>query len=88
MKLCWYKFYMLLCMDELKDMAIEVHIGKLIKQQMDEQGRRAVWLAKQLNCDRSNVYKIYRCKTIDATRLLKISQILQHDFFQYYSQQI
>ena len=79
---------MLLCMDELNEMATEVHIGKLIKQQMDEQGRRAVWLAKQLNCDRSNVYKIYRCKTIDATRLLKISQILQHDFFQYYSQQI
>ena len=85
---CWYKIYMLLCMDELKDMAIEVHIGKLIKQQMDEQGRRAVWLAKQLNCDRSNIYKIYRCETIDANRLLKISQILQYDFFQHYSQQI
>ena len=85
---CWYKIYMLLCMDELKDMAKEVHIGKLIKQQMDEQGRRAVWLAKQLNCDRSNIYKIYRCKTIDANRLLKISQILQYDFFQHYSQQI
>ena len=85
---CWYKIYMLLCMDELKDRAIEVHIGKLIKQQMDEQGRRAVWLAKQLNCDRSNIYKIYRCKTIDASRLLKISQILQYDFFQHYSQQI
>lgn len=88
MKLCRYKFYMLLCMDELNEMATEVHIGKLIKQQMDEQGRRAVWLAKQLNCDRSNIYKIYRCKTIDANRLLKISQILQYDFFQHYSQQI
>lgn len=85
---CWYKIYMLLCMDELKDMAIEVHIGKLIKQQMDEQGRRAVWLAKQLNCDRSNVYKIYRSASLDANRLLRISQILQYDFFQHYSRQV
>jgi len=40
-------------------MEIDIHIGLLIQNKMNEQGRSANWLAKQLNCDRSNIYKIY-----------------------------
>ena len=71
--------------DEMKN---EVHIGSLIKSKMEEQGRRTSWLARQLACDRTNIYKLYSRPTVDAALLLKISQLLDYDFFQHYSQQV
>ena len=40
-----------------------------------------VWLAEQLNYTRPNVYDIFERPSIDTTLLLKLSQILNHDFF-------
>ena len=71
--------------DEMKN---EVHIGSLIKSKMEEQGRRTSWLAQKLACDRTNIYKLYSRPTVDAALLLKISQLLDYDFFQHYSQQV
>lgn len=59
----------------------EIHIGKLIKAEMQRQGRRAVWLAEQLGCHRNNVYLIYSRSWIDTEMLMKISIVLHHDFF-------
>ncbi len=59
----------------------EIHIGKLIKAEMQRQGRRAVWLAEQLGCHRNNVYLIYSRSWIDTETLMKISTILRYDFF-------
>jgi plasmid maintenance system antidote protein VapI len=63
----------------------EIHIGKLIQAKMEAEGRSVTWLAKQLHCYRSNVYKIYQKQTIDMDLLLRISKILKTDFFNYYS---
>ncbi len=61
---------------------MEINFGQLIKDEFDRQGRRATWLAAELNCNRSNVYNIFQRENIDAQMLIKISQALVHNFFQ------
>jgi len=61
---------------------MEIHFGQLIKEEFDRQGRRATWLAAELNCNRSNVYSIFQRENIDAQMLIKLSQALDHNFFQ------
>lgn len=61
------------------------HIGHIIRDTLEKQGRKVIWFSAQLPCDRSNVYKIFEKRTLDTAMLLKISQILGVDFFQYYS---
>lgn len=58
-----------------------MHVGDFIKKEMVRQGRRVSWLANQLGCHRNNVYLIYSRSWIDTETLMKISAILQHDFF-------
>lgn len=60
-----------------------LHIGKLIKNKLSEQQKSVVWLAKELSCSRTNVYKILGKYSIDTELLVKISTILEHDFFQF-----
>ncbi len=59
---------------------MEIHIGQLIKDEFDRQGRRATWLAAELNCNRSNVYSIFQRDNIDVEMLIKISHVLGHNF--------
>ena len=65
-----------------------IHIGSIIKEKFDEQGLSVSWFAKQLCCDRTNVYSIFKRESIDTLLLVKISAILKHDFFKYYSEDI
>lgn len=65
-----------------------MHIGQLIRQQMYLQGKTTSWLAHELAYSRTNVYKIYDKKSIDTDLLLRISKLLQYDFFEVYSQAI
>ena len=62
-----------------------MHIGNLIKQQLEEQGRSVVWFARKLSYSRTNVYKIFEKPSIDTNLLLRISSILNYDFFKYYT---
>ena len=65
---------------KVKEMAI--HVGHLIKEVFDRQGRRATWFASELNCNRANIYNIFNRENIDVETLIKISAALQHNFFQ------
>lgn len=65
-----------------------MHIGQLIKQEMDKQGKTVSWLARELSYCRTNVYKIYDKKSIDTDLLLRISILLKHDFFASYSNEL
>ena len=58
----------------------DVHIGMLIKMEMRKQGKSAHWLANQICCEQSNVYKMYRRKSIDLEKLMMISELLGHNF--------
>lgn len=60
-------------------------IGELIKQELKKQGKTSVWLAKQLGCHRTNIYKVYGRTTIDTGMLLHICKLLNYDFFKLYS---
>ena len=65
-----------------------IHIGGIIKKRFDAQGASVSWFAKELCCDRTNIYSIFKRESIDTALLEKISVILKHDFFQYYSRDI
>lgn len=62
-----------------------MHIGQLIKQKMEEEGKTVSWLARNLSYCRTNVYKIYEKKSIDTDLLLRISALLEYDFFSDYT---
>lgn len=58
----------------------DVHIGSMIKQELQKQGRTVNWLANEIYCEKSNVYKMFRRKSIDLLQLMKISEVLGHNF--------
>jgi len=58
----------------------DLHIGIIIQNKMEEEGRSANWLANKLSCTRQNVYKIYEKSNIDMVQLLNISRALKHNF--------
>lgn len=62
-----------------------LHIGDLIREELKRQERTVSWFARKLCCDRSNVYKLFNRVTIDTELLLRISKILNCDFFEMYS---
>lgn len=65
-----------------------IHIGKVIEKILRDQGRTVAWFARSLYCDRTNVYKIFQRESVDSEMLYRISKILSHDFFKYYSQEL
>ena len=64
-----------------------IHIGQLIERTLKKQGRTVTWFAGQLCCTRPNVYKIFKKDNMDIKLLVRISDILQVDFFSVYSRQ-
>ena len=65
-----------------------VDIGELIHEKVAEKGLSVTWLANRLNCSRTNVYKIFDRRTIDTGTLLRISTVLEFDFFEIYSREL
>ena len=57
------------------------HVGQHIKEVVVQKGIKVPWLAQQLGCHRNNVYLIFSRSWIDTSSLMKLSQILEHDFF-------
>ena len=66
-----------------------VHIGKLIKQELETQERPPPsWLARKISCERPNVYNIFERKSLDTDLLFQISKALDKDFFAILSQEL
>ena len=65
-----------------------IHIGHLIEAQLKRDERSASWLARQIPCTRNHVYKIFRKASLDCALLLRISKVMQFNFFQYYTQMV
>lgn len=57
-----------------------VDLGQMIQEEMHRQGRSVGWLAKEIYCEKSNVYKMFKRRSIDVMRLMKISEVLNHNF--------
>lgn len=58
----------------------DVHVGEMIQAELRMQGRTVNWLASQIYCEKSNIYKLFRRKSIDLEQLMKISEVLGHNF--------
>lgn len=61
-----------------------VEIGHKIKEVFDNQNMKLTDFADELGTVRQNVYRIFKKRHLDTGLLLKISQVLNHNFFQYY----
>lgn len=68
--------------------AAELHLGRLIKAELEQQGRTAVWLANQVNCTPENIYKVFTAQWITLPLLFKISKVLERDFFRELSERL
>jgi hypothetical protein len=60
-----------------------IHVGKLIRERLKEEGKSVVWLAQELGCHRTNVYNIFEKNSLDTNILRRISIIMRHNFFDY-----
>ncbi|MBQ8713144.1 MAG: XRE family transcriptional regulator [Prevotella sp.] len=58
-----------------------MHIGQKIKEVLSQKHKPVTWLAREINCERTNVYNIFGRKDISTGLLQKISIILGYDFF-------
>ncbi len=63
-------------------------IGLLIKDELTAQERSVAWFARKLCLDRSNVYRLFQKNSIDTSLLMRISLVLNKDFFSLLSDQV
>jgi transcriptional regulator with XRE-family HTH domain len=63
---------------------MKVEIGHKIKEVFDARNMKLTDFADELGTVRQNVYRIFKKRHLDTGLLLKISQVLNHNFFQYY----
>ena len=67
----------------------KIDIGEQVFQKMKEKERTMVWLAKQVGCNESNLRKTLKnSQFVYCDLLLRISEALEEDFFECYSQKL
>lgn len=62
-----------------------IFIGEEIKKVVRERNVTVSWLARELGCHRTNIYRIFDSASVDTDILLRLSIILKCDFFSLYS---
>jgi hypothetical protein len=65
---------------------MKVEIGHKIKEVFDASNMKLTDFADKLGTVRQNVYRIFKKRHLDTGLLLKISEVLNHNFFMYYVQ--
>ncbi len=63
----------------------EIHIGKFIKERVDENEITVERICKFLGKDEGAVEVMYESKSMDTDLLLRWSKLLEYDFFRLYS---
>ena len=62
-----------------------LHIGKIICEQLQKDGRKKKWLAEQVNCTLSALCKTLKNKSIHTDMLLQISLACKYNFAEHIS---
>lgn len=62
----------------------EVQIGSRVQEVFESRNMKLSDLADQLGTVRQNVYRIFKKRDLDTGLLIKISEVLDHNFFHYY----
>lgn len=65
-----------------------IHIGRIIKDELEKQGISKTQFAELLHTHRSNVYKVFEHSYINTDLLYRISLILDIDFFAFFSEEL
>lgn len=58
-----------------------IHLGKFIYQELKRQERTPTWLARKINCERPNVYYIFKRSSLNTELLQAISLALNVNLF-------
>jgi hypothetical protein len=66
----------------------KIHIGKLISQRMTEMGINVEKMAGKLGIGTDSFERILESEEISVGQMMKISKILEYDFFRLYSMHI
>lgn len=66
----------------------EIFIGQLIKERVNELNISSERICIFLKIEEEDVLEIYSSKDIDTETLLKLSKLLEYDFFRIYSHHI
>jgi len=69
---------------EQKVIIPDVQIGPKVQEVFESRNMKLSDLADQLGTVRQNVYRIFKKKDLDTGLLIKISEVLGHNFFHYY----
>ena len=64
---------------------MKMHIGKKIKEAVKKSGMSVTEFATRINYSRRNIYSIFEKESLDTSLLIKISEVLEQDFFTHYS---
>lgn len=59
---------------------LKIHVGQLIKKELELQERSITWFAAKLSYSRVNIYNIFLRENIDLVLLIRISKVLKHNF--------
>jgi transcriptional regulator with XRE-family HTH domain len=65
-----------------------IHIGKKIKEVIQQKGMTIAAFREKAQITRQNMDNIFLRESIDTDKLLYLSQQLDYDFFQHYSTEI
>jgi transcriptional regulator with XRE-family HTH domain len=63
---------------------MKVDIGYKIKEVFESRNVKLTDFAEELGTVRQNVYRIFKKSDLDTALLKRISEVLDHNFFQYY----
>lgn len=58
-----------------------MHIGQRIKEVMHQKNVSVIAVAKELSCERTNIYNVFERENINTDLLRRLSLVLNHDFF-------
>ena len=62
-----------------------IHIGHIIQARLKADKRSVGWLSREIGCTRNHVYKIFNKPSLEGDLILRISNAMNFNFFQYYS---
>lgn len=65
-----------------------IHIGEIIKKVMKKRKISVTKLSQEIHCDRTNIYSIFKRKSIDTELLVQISNALHYDFLSLYTKEL
>jgi hypothetical protein len=65
----------------------DVAIGPKIQEVFERKNIKLSDFADNLGTVRQNVYRIFKKRDLDTGLLIKVSEVLDHNFFQYYQKQ-